>query len=240
MQVGDYAVNNGFRSWLQPCNGAPNGHSMQLKQEIVPSIGEFGSTSISQFHPESNGSSKAAKIDNCKTDNDMRDMYESFSQTNLSMTLGAPIGNSNPLRNDVLDEREQSKTSSSILLGPRSRHLLPKPPRSTLTTGLEANAGMMSQIRVARPPAEGRGRNQLLPRYWPRITDQELRQISGEYPLYWIIIGIFYYWLDILCSMIHIIIVILMITLYFGREKSFSLTIVHDMFKFKFHHCSTF
>lgn len=39
-------------------------------------------------------------------------------------------------------------------------------------------------IRVARPPGEGRGRNQLLPRYWPRITDQELQQItSGEYPL---------------------------------------------------------
>jgi hypothetical protein len=38
-------------------------------------------------------------------------------------------------------------------------------------------------LRVARPPAEGRGRNQLLPRYWPRITDQELQQISGEYPL---------------------------------------------------------
>jgi hypothetical protein len=37
-------------------------------------------------------------------------------------------------------------------------------------------------LRVARPPAEGRGRNQLLPRYWPRITDQELQQISGEYP----------------------------------------------------------
>ncbi|KAG6736797.1 hypothetical protein POTOM_060309 [Populus tomentosa] len=45
---------------------------------------------------------------------------------------------------------------------------------------MDANAGMVSQIRVARPPAEGRGRNQLLPRYWPRITDQELQQISGD------------------------------------------------------------
>jgi hypothetical protein len=41
---------------------------------------------------------------------------------------------------------------------------------------------MFPHLRVARPPAEGRGRNQLLPRYWPRITDQELQQISGEYP----------------------------------------------------------
>ncbi|KAK2632500.1 hypothetical protein EUGRSUZ_L01474 [Eucalyptus grandis] len=30
--------------------------------------------------------------------------------------------------------------------------------------------------------SQARGRNQLLPRYWPRITDQELQQISGEYP----------------------------------------------------------
>lgn len=26
------------------------------------------------------------------------------------------------------------------------------------------------------------GRNQLLPRYWPKITDKELQQMSGEYP----------------------------------------------------------
>ncbi|XP_038904602.1 B3 domain-containing transcription repressor VAL2 isoform X4 [Benincasa hispida] len=45
--------------------------------------------------------------------------------------------------------------------------------------GSEPNASMVSQVRVARPPAEGRGRNQLLPRYWPKITDQELQQISG-------------------------------------------------------------
>lgn len=42
---------------------------------------------------------------------------------------------------------------------------------------------LQGSLRVARPPGEGRGRNQLLPRYWPRITDQELKQInSGEYP----------------------------------------------------------
>ncbi|KAF7825416.1 B3 domain-containing transcription repressor VAL2-like isoform X1 [Senna tora] len=180
IQVGDYAENNGLRCWLQTRNGATNGPSMQLKQEVLPSIGEFGSTSTSQFHSESNGLSKAAKLDSCKTDKEIRDMYESLAQTNLSMTLGVPLGNSNPFRNDVFDEREHSKTSSSVLHGPRSRHLLPKPPRSALTNGLEANAGMVSQIRVARPPAEGRGRNQLLPRYWPRITDQELQQISGD------------------------------------------------------------
>ena len=40
-----------------------------------------------------------------------------------------------------------------------------------------------AQAKNARSRMEGRCRNQLLPRYWPRITDQELQQISGEYPL---------------------------------------------------------
>lgn len=40
-----------------------------------------------------------------------------------------------------------------------------------------------AQSRNGRPRGDARGRNQLLPRYWPRITDQELQQISGEYPL---------------------------------------------------------
>lgn len=40
-----------------------------------------------------------------------------------------------------------------------------------------------SQARNGRPRADARGRNQLLPRYWPRCTDQELHQISLEYPI---------------------------------------------------------
>lgn len=183
MQIGQYAENGGLRCWLKPHNVDTDGPSTEMKpEEVFPSVGELGSTLISQFHRESNGSSKTAKAENCKTDTDMQDIYESLAQTNLSMTLAAPLGNSNPFHCAVVGEREQSKTSPPLLLGPRSRHLLPKPPRPTLAAGLEANAGMVSQIRIARPPAEGRGRNQLLPRYWPRITDQELQQISGEYP----------------------------------------------------------
>ncbi|XP_061370747.1 B3 domain-containing transcription repressor VAL2 [Gastrolobium bilobum] len=181
MQGGHYAENDGLRCWLKPHNVDANGPYTEVKPEVVlPAVGELGSTLVSQFLRESNGSSKAAKVENCKTDTEMRDIYESLAQTNLSMTLAAPLGNSNPFHSALVDEREQSKTSPSLLLGSSSRHLLPKPPRSTLATGLETNVGMMSQIRVARPPAEGRGRNQLLPRYWPRITDQELQQISGD------------------------------------------------------------
>lgn len=46
----------------------------------------------------------------------------------------------------------------------------------------EATRTMLPQLRVGRPPIEGRGRGQLLPRYWPKITEQELQQISEEYP----------------------------------------------------------
>ncbi|KAL5772538.1 hypothetical protein ACOSQ2_012462 [Xanthoceras sorbifolium] len=37
-----------------------------------------------------------------------------------------------------------------------------------------------TQIRNGRPRVEARGRNQLLPRYWPRFTDQDLQHISGD------------------------------------------------------------
>ncbi|KAL4557776.1 hypothetical protein LXL04_035965 [Taraxacum kok-saghyz] len=64
----------------------------------------------------------------------------------------------------------------------QSRHILPKVPKSVFSHGFDANVGMNlnSQIRIARPPVEGRIKNQLLPRYWPRITEQELQQISGD------------------------------------------------------------
>ncbi|PQP98502.1 hypothetical protein Pyn_34889 [Prunus yedoensis var. nudiflora] len=96
------------------------------------------------------------------------------------MSLGAPLGKANPVPAAMFDEREHSKTSSPLLPGARSRNLFPKPPKLALGAGLEENSTIASHARVARPPAEGRGRNQLLPRYWPRITDQELQQISGD------------------------------------------------------------
>ncbi|XP_004514737.1 B3 domain-containing transcription repressor VAL2 isoform X2 [Cicer arietinum] len=175
MQVGNYGENDGLRCWLKPHKVDTDGPSTVIKPEVLPSVGEFGSTLISQFHRESNGSSRTANAENCKAD-DVQDIYESLAPTNLSMTVAAPLVNLNPFHNVLVDEREQSKASPSLLLGSRSRHLLPKPPRPTLSSGLEANAGTVSQIRIARPPTEGRGS----PRYWPRITDQELQQISGD------------------------------------------------------------
>lgn len=40
-----------------------------------------------------------------------------------------------------------------------------------------------AQLRNGKSRGDGRSRNQLLPRYRPQITDEELQQISSEYPM---------------------------------------------------------
>lgn len=77
-----------------------------------------------------------------------------------------------------------SETNAQVgVTGTNLRPTLPlaKQFNGNLQNGVESSAD--TQIRNARPRADARGRNQLLPRYWPRFTDQELQQISGEYPL---------------------------------------------------------
>ncbi|CAN1277214.1 B3 domain-containing transcription repressor VAL2 [Linum perenne] len=168
------SVDNGIigaRQLLQLHGDDAKSSFSQMKQEArLSHIGEIGGTSFSHFNqatkPEINRAIMGAK-----------DLYDSLAQTNLTIALGSSLGSPTPFGPPV-DERAQSKTPP--LQGSRSRHLLPKPPKSNLVTGLEPNNVMVSPIRVARPPAEGRGRNQLLPRYWPRITDQELQQISMD------------------------------------------------------------
>ncbi|KAI0526977.1 hypothetical protein KFK09_002573 [Dendrobium nobile] len=80
----------------------------------------------------------------------------------------------------VDDGRDQSKVLATFQNVQRARHVLPKLPKAIHGVTSDASKELAPQMRVARPPAEGRGRNQLLPRYWPRITDQELQQISGD------------------------------------------------------------
>ncbi|XP_004302530.1 PREDICTED: B3 domain-containing transcription repressor VAL2 isoform X1 [Fragaria vesca subsp. vesca] len=170
---------NGLRNLLQSQNNETVGLLQKMKQDDVPApVVEIGGTGLSIFNQTSNVSSEGCKPVIYRGNLGINDMYESLPHTNLSMSLGAPSGYANPFPGIVVDEH--TRTSSLFLQGARSRHLLPKPPKLALATGLEENSTMASQSRVARPPAEGRGRNQLLPRYWPRITDQELQQISGD------------------------------------------------------------
>ncbi|XP_031485333.1 B3 domain-containing protein Os07g0679700-like isoform X2 [Nymphaea colorata] len=117
-----------------------------------------------------------------------RETYGSLTSAYLNITLGTSNSASSVRPDNALNKtklissssegREQIRTPFSQ--GQRSRHPLLKPASTSPSTGSESSKDVAPQIRVARPPGEGRGRNQLLPRYWPRITDQELQQISGD------------------------------------------------------------
>ncbi|PQM40275.1 B3 domain-containing protein [Prunus yedoensis var. nudiflora] len=107
------------------------------------------------------------------------------SKTPLSFQQGLVDGREqsktpSSFQQGLVDGREQSKTPSSFQQGQKSRPILPKPLKPAVTMSSETNKGGFPNVRVARPPAEGRGKNQLLPRYWPRITDQELQKLSGD------------------------------------------------------------
>ncbi|XP_042045802.1 B3 domain-containing transcription repressor VAL2-like isoform X1 [Salvia splendens] len=107
-----------------------------------------------------------------------RSLHKSLVETNLSISLSAS-SNSNTMSGVITEERQLNTAISSFQQGCRPHHLLPRVP-TILAAGVETNSSSISQLRVARPPVEGRVKSQLLPRYWPRITDQELQQISGD------------------------------------------------------------
>ncbi|KAG6751406.1 hypothetical protein POTOM_045942 [Populus tomentosa] len=169
-------------SLLHPSKKAnTNGGLGQFRQEeIMHAIGDIG-TGFSNVTQPSIGSPKFSKPDNMSSLLDLRDMHSTLSQPSLSMALGAPSVTTNFVTcpDGAVEGKEQRKTPS-FRQGQRSRPILPKPSKPGLSVSSENNIGAASELRIARPPAEGRGKNQLLPRYWPRITDQELQQLSGD------------------------------------------------------------
>ncbi|XP_019418888.1 PREDICTED: B3 domain-containing protein Os07g0563300-like isoform X2 [Lupinus angustifolius] len=63
--------------------------------------------------------------------------------------------------------------------GSHSQQTTPLPGKQfSDTMHLSMDSSGEAQVRNGRPRADVRGRNQLLPRYWPRCTDQELQQIT--------------------------------------------------------------
>lgn len=87
-----------------------------------------------------------------------------------------------PPSDALIEGEDENKASSMFQQVQKAHQFLPQLPNAGSGDTPDASKDGVSHMRVARPPAEGRGRNQLLPRYWPRITDEELQQISGEYP----------------------------------------------------------
>ncbi|XP_022158437.1 B3 domain-containing protein Os07g0679700 isoform X2 [Momordica charantia] len=142
----------------------------------------FNMTKLSVKRQPPVGSIMYSKLDTSRPLLELKDMQESLSRPSLNMTLGVPSGAPNfvvPVSGSAAEEDEKS-ILPSFQQGQRSRPIFPKPLKTGATVNSEARKGMVPMVRIARPPAEGRGKNQLLPRYWPRITDQELEQLAGD------------------------------------------------------------
>ncbi|KAL2508214.1 B3 domain-containing transcription repressor VAL1 [Forsythia ovata] len=135
------------------------------------------STCFGNLSQKLTGSSAFMRTDNGRPKHGAKEFYEPLNQPSLSFSLNPSLVTSKPMPHFPAGIVEGSELNQR---GPRARDILPKPPKPSPVLGPETKKGTVSQTRVARPPAEGRGRNQLLPRYWPKITDQELKQLSGD------------------------------------------------------------
>ncbi|XP_009595179.1 B3 domain-containing transcription repressor VAL1-like isoform X2 [Nicotiana tomentosiformis] len=152
----------------------------KTKQEKVLPVGDV-STCFSNLNQQSIAS-LFREQDNSKPNQGVKEMYDTTNQPSLDFSLSTPVGCSSSglsFPDGGVEGREHEKTP--FQQGLRTRHILLKPLKPSPSFGSDSNKELPSQTRIARPPAEGRGgRNQLLPRYWPRITDQELCQLSGD------------------------------------------------------------
>ncbi|KAM7258765.1 hypothetical protein ACFE04_014506 [Oxalis oulophora] len=161
---------NGFAAF------AVNGNSNLLNRVTEDNADEGGLSQLCRI--------MEANEPNFQTQSDRHNPHESLAHTSLSMSLGGlPTGPSNfvaPFSAAVDDGREKNKAAPVFQQGQRSRPLLPKPSKFNNGGSSEANNGVAPQPRIGRQPVDGRGKSQLLPRYWPKITDQELEKISGD------------------------------------------------------------
>ncbi|KAG2647567.1 hypothetical protein PVAP13_2KG587300 [Panicum virgatum] len=166
--------------------------SRQIKwEQPTLSIGDMGIPFLTR-------SQSALESPQCTRRDDNKDpttdstTSESISEACLSMSLGiANNGNKMEATSTVerpilspttaiAEGRELTTALSPFQHAQRARHFLTRPPRVGEGAVFDPTRDIFPHLRVARPPAEGRGRNQLLPRYWPRITNHELLQISGD------------------------------------------------------------
>ncbi|XP_057772571.1 B3 domain-containing transcription repressor VAL2-like isoform X2 [Salvia miltiorrhiza] len=170
-------------------NSVPTAVELKKEESVLRST---ESSKRIQNHSQNCSSSVFVKPDYSRPKQGVKDMYESLAHPSLKFSLTSPLGSSNsvlpilpgtpvpggPVPGGIVEGNEPTK--GSLQHGQRARHISPKPPKPSPVAGLEVSKAAASQTRVPRPPADGRGRNQLLPRYWPRITDQELQQLSGD------------------------------------------------------------
>lgn len=101
----------------------------------------------------------------------------SVSEPGAKQSLGFSVL---PTSSTVAEEKNPSYKEER-----KSREVVLKQLKSGVSIRSKSNKGMAwgSDNRVGRPPGEGRSCCHLLRRYLPKMTDQELLQIHGEYPL---------------------------------------------------------
>ncbi|XP_022016863.1 B3 domain-containing transcription repressor VAL1 isoform X3 [Helianthus annuus] len=167
----------------QPTPSTPSlGHQFKQDENRISSELNIGISSsnkdvgtVTPIFPNS-----SSLFDNSRTDLGFKSLYDTMPQPSLSYSLGNHLATAKSSVSPSSSGPMESEKVPSFKQGQRSRLSFPKPSKSGVTIRSPSNKGMVSDNRVARPPAEGRGRNQLLPRYWPKMTDQELLQISGD------------------------------------------------------------
>ncbi|KAJ1422947.1 Zinc finger, CW-type [Sesbania bispinosa] len=167
--------------WNQAQRDGKTTCSGKTSQEVKCSFKDVD-TGFSNIMKPSVQSLTFATLENNRSKWEIKNIHESTAQPSLSMYLGNPSKNKSvpPSAGENVEGRLETKPSPPFHQGQRSRPILPKLVKTGLTMNVETDKGTTSQSRIARPPAEGKGKNQLLPRYWPRITDQELERLSGD------------------------------------------------------------
>ncbi|CDY29672.1 BnaA04g17550D [Brassica napus] len=136
-----------------------------------------------EFMPH-RGFSNLMKPDNATTTgyrHDANGTHESSSTPSQPPSLNMPMAalpyslNFATATKKLMDAASQSHTVQSSASG-----ILQTPSKSVPGTPSGPGTSKSAQARIGRPPNEGRGRSHLLPRYWPKYTDKELQQISGN------------------------------------------------------------
>ncbi|XP_077219892.1 B3 domain-containing protein Os07g0563300-like [Tasmannia lanceolata] len=155
-------------------------------------IGIDASPSLSAFHREEGNGDAMQHSGNHTSENGSADIrkvvvsepglknsapginFETNSST-ASLLFGSAASFTSP--NETNDPLRVSGALAKQQMPPPAlaKHFYANP-----NNGIDSSGEFQTQIRNGRPRGEARGRNQLLPRYWPRFTDQELQQISGD------------------------------------------------------------
>ncbi|KAK4483055.1 hypothetical protein RD792_010231 [Penstemon davidsonii] len=144
------------------------------EEPMLKKIGESSKSFPNLTQPSP--SSPFIKSDNIRPKQGVKDTSESLPQPSLNFSLTSPLGSSSSLL--PVEGLEHNK--GSFQSGLKTRNILPKPPKPSPTGDSETNKTSASQVRVARPPAEGRGRNQLLPRLKSTIVPLFEKTLSAS------------------------------------------------------------